>query len=678
MSNFTPQQIEEFLQEFFDVAGARQYVGARYVPIFGRAGEATIEWDDLAPYEPLTVVMHQGVSYVSRRYVPKDIPITNTAYWVETYRFNAQVEQYRQEVLSFQGQIDDIRQDFVPFPDEATLPKYGSEGQVLSTLTNGKTEWVDPVVPSDAQAEAVITAWLDEHPEATTTVQDGSITNVKIHDDTITDAKLVQSGGILTREQELRVAARNIYSSFAEIPKVNPFDKNLMTKGAFLRADGTTTNYAGWNITDLMPVTKNARYNAYGNLSSDAARAGYYDADGVFISGSAFQPYNNNEMHYLTNVPSTAKYVRFSLTNNAADSFVYEIDTEYMHNPNSINGYSIVSALKDHLIAGEYWTTTGSVSTSASWTRTGLIPVKQGDYIECRNGFSQWLTAFSPSKVLVEYIQVSTATNYTVPSGVGFIGLNVLAANVDTFECTINNIPALTYYDFDWLRTKPISIWTQKSYISHGDSITWQDGKAYGQGEHSGEIARGYQTIFNENVDLKSYNNQGKSGWSMAIVNGSGIVNTIMAIADYTDYELCTIACGTNDFKLNVPLGTLGVIGDTTFDDTTFYGAYRKAIEYVLTNSPTIRIVLMTPLQRDNAGYDVNYTNSAGCKLIDYVNAIKSIGEMYGLPVCDMYANSGFTKKTLATYTMDGLHPNDIGYERMGGYLTGFLDAIGN
>ena len=164
----------------------------------------------------------------------------------------------------------------------------------------------------------------------------------------------------------------------------------------------------------------------------------------------------------------------------------------------------------------------------------------------------------------------------------------------------------------------------------------------------------------------------------MAVVNSNGVVNTILSIADYTQYDLCTISCGTNDFKLNVPLGTLGVIGDTTFDDTTFYGAFRKAVEYILTNSPTIRLVLMTPLQRDNSGYDVNYTNSAGHKLIDYVNAVKDIGEMYGLPVCDMYANSGYTKKTLSTYTLDGLHPNSSGYVRMGNYLTGFLNAIGN
>ena len=189
MANFTPQEIEQFLQEFFDVVGARQYVGARYVPIFGRAGEDTVEWDDLAPYEPLTVVMHEGVSYVSRRYVPKGIAITDTDYWVQTYRFNAQVEAYRQEVLSFQGQIDNR----IPYPDPDFFPKFGELGQVLSTLADGTVKWEDPVVPSDEQAEEVITQWLDDHPEATTTVQDGAITTPKLANASVTTAKIVDS-----------------------------------------------------------------------------------------------------------------------------------------------------------------------------------------------------------------------------------------------------------------------------------------------------------------------------------------------------------------------------------------------------------------------------------------------------------------------------------------------------
>lgn len=222
-----------------------------------------------------------------------------------------------------------------------------------------------------------------------------------------------------------------------------------------------------------------------------------------------------------------------------------------------------------------------------------------------------------------------------------------------------------------------VNDWDGARYCSFGDSITWQDGRAYGQGQHIGEIARGYQTVMSERLGFSYHNNQGKSGWSMAIKDGNGCVNTIKAIVDYTDYDLVTIACGTNDFKLNVPLGTLGIIGDVSFDDTTFYGAYRDAVEYILTNNPNVRIVLLTPLQRDNDHYDVNSTNTAGYKLIDYVDAVRDIGQMYALPVCDMFANSGFTKKTLSTYTMDGLHPNDDGYKRMGDYLCRFVIITG-
>lgn len=103
--NFTPEQIEQFLQEFFTVVGRRQYIGARYVPMFGRKDESSIEWDNSAPYEPLTIVIHNGNSFTSKQFVPIGIDITNTEYWVNTGNYNVQVEQYRQEVANFSESI---------------------------------------------------------------------------------------------------------------------------------------------------------------------------------------------------------------------------------------------------------------------------------------------------------------------------------------------------------------------------------------------------------------------------------------------------------------------------------------------------------------------------------------------------------------------------------------------
>lgn len=81
--------------------GVRQYVGARYVPVFANP----LEWSDQTGYEPLTVVLHEGNSYTSRQSVPVGIDIGNTAYWAETGNYNAQIEAYRQEVRAFDGRI---------------------------------------------------------------------------------------------------------------------------------------------------------------------------------------------------------------------------------------------------------------------------------------------------------------------------------------------------------------------------------------------------------------------------------------------------------------------------------------------------------------------------------------------------------------------------------------------
>lgn len=81
--------------------GVRQYVGARYVPVFADP----LEWSGTQGYDPLTVVLHEGNSYTSRQSVPVGIDINNTAYWAETGNYNAQVEAYRQEVLAFDGRI---------------------------------------------------------------------------------------------------------------------------------------------------------------------------------------------------------------------------------------------------------------------------------------------------------------------------------------------------------------------------------------------------------------------------------------------------------------------------------------------------------------------------------------------------------------------------------------------
>lgn len=77
------------------------YTGMRYVPVFADPAE----WSSANSYEPLEIVIHEGNSYTSKTFVPVGIDISNEDFWALTGNYNAQVEQYRQEVLAFDGRI---------------------------------------------------------------------------------------------------------------------------------------------------------------------------------------------------------------------------------------------------------------------------------------------------------------------------------------------------------------------------------------------------------------------------------------------------------------------------------------------------------------------------------------------------------------------------------------------
>lgn len=106
-----------------------QYVGARYVPVFADP----LDWDSERTYEPLTIVYYQGNSYTSRQYVPTGIDISNDEYWALTGNYNAQIEQYRQEVAAFDGRITSA-QEAAEGAQSAAEAAQGTADAVTSTV----------------------------------------------------------------------------------------------------------------------------------------------------------------------------------------------------------------------------------------------------------------------------------------------------------------------------------------------------------------------------------------------------------------------------------------------------------------------------------------------------------------------------------------------------------------
>ena len=98
------QDLDKFKNEM-NLSGKNVYVGHRYVPkIMG-------EWDNSQIYEPLSIVQYQGNSFTSRQYVPVGVEITNEEFWASTGNYNAQVEQYRQDVMNLGNDVNNINDE---------------------------------------------------------------------------------------------------------------------------------------------------------------------------------------------------------------------------------------------------------------------------------------------------------------------------------------------------------------------------------------------------------------------------------------------------------------------------------------------------------------------------------------------------------------------------------------
>ena len=211
------------------------------------------------------------------------------------------------------------------------------------------------------------------------------------------------------------------------------------------------------------------------------------------------------------------------------------------------------------------------------------------------------------------------------------------------------------------------SSWSGKKVVTFGDSITWYDGHTF-PSDHSeyGQVCVGYQSYMRQKLEC-IVDNEGAAGAWM------GSILPYIKATTFTNYDAATITFGANDFRYpsSYPVGEIAPIG-STFDESTIFGALQSGIEYILNHKPTIKIFLITPIKGWNDGNRMPET---------YPNIIKSVGELYSLPVLDLYHRSGINELTKATLIGDdeaeldyALHPTNAGFKRMGDLIVAFFN----
>lgn len=169
----------------------RQYTGARYVPVFADP----IDWDSTKTYEPLTIVYYQGNSFTSRQAVPAGIDITNSTYWAQTGNYNAQIEQYRTEVQTFDGRITKNSDDIDAIETVLPISEFDSTNTV------------------DARFDAI-------ESDITTISSNSWVTTNRIADNAVSFAKINQSAKNLLTRPKIGVIGDSFSNASNEWPAI--------------------------------------------------------------------------------------------------------------------------------------------------------------------------------------------------------------------------------------------------------------------------------------------------------------------------------------------------------------------------------------------------------------------------------------------------------------------------
>ena len=215
-----------------------QYVGSRYVPIFADP----IEWDNHRSYESLTIVTHDGESYTSKCNVGPGIDITNTRYWAKTGAYNAQVEQYKNEVKDLSSQVSGFASDNAEFREK--IDQFTKDNaEMKNTVAEDKAR-------VDALAERVATAETEiDGLQATTAQHTTELANLHAKDEELQRQITSNDGDIAALQAK----------DTEQDSRLNGIDTKLKSHDASIAQ----------NTADIAKNTKNIQDNA-ANIAKNA------------------------------------------------------------------------------------------------------------------------------------------------------------------------------------------------------------------------------------------------------------------------------------------------------------------------------------------------------------------------------------------------------------------------
>lgn len=533
----------------------------------------------------------------------------------------------------------------------AVPPKYATAEQ-MERLIEAMGNIADPEVIGSA-----VDSWLDEHPEATTTVQDGSITAAKL-------APAVA---------ENVAAVSDLKSALDTFELVMEDDKLI----DYLNGE-LSNSY--WSLSNKYPIVggmqvKVSTHLLYGGVigffdDNDKMLSYTINPDGTMYSGIE---------DYILTAPAGSTYVRFSCwkaSKSGAKISIRNFVGGTVDNLQSASNVVVKNVKTSDIIANNLLNRDGSLGASNLWDATDFLPIYPSGDITLKtyiylNGA---LCYYDKNKNLLLGIDGNNAADYgytnstseqiitvTPPAGTRYIRMCIwktYGAITDLFVT----------YSAPWNKNAQDILETVESVSDVANGYT--DKKVLVIGDSiSSDAYQNYKKWVTNLIDdgkLKYSNvvnsSQHATGF-VATSNGSypNFVTRLEGIADKDTFDLVIVFGGVNDYIQGIPLG--GGSGET--DKTTYFKpAVDYFFDYLINNFTQARICVLLPLKT----YET-LPNSAGNKQEVYANYIHDVAKYYCLPTLNLTEESGFcpfiasfkNKWTLVpsgSSEHDGVHPN--------------------
>ena len=152
---------------------------------------------------------------------------------------------------------------------------------------------------------------------------------------------------------------------------------------------------------------------------------------------------------------------------------------------------------------------------------------------------------------------------------------------------------------------------------------------------------------------------------------------------------------GTNDYNASVPMGEWYSLSERktyidgpaevtrtyreiSYDGNTFRGRTNMVLNHLKTHYPDKQIILLTPIHRAYAQFGDKlmqpseaYSNGCGLFIEDYVEAVREAGQIWSVPVIDLFSLSGLSPMVeeqggyFRNPRTDRLHPGTRGHMRL-------------